>query len=163
MRSAPAVQVRPDATGWCRVWAGLALCTLLSCTVWWATRPMTDRAGAAGLAVALSLASGWAAASTWRGLQRVEALAWDGAAWTLHLEAQPTPVSGHIHAVMDFGGWMLLRFHPEASSPRRLLGCMSLPVSRRRAAGHWHGLRCAVYCARPASAPMASGQAADPT
>ena len=61
------------------------------------------------------------------------------------------PVSGQVAIALDLGGWMLLRFLPEAGLPRRR--GVWLPVQRRGHEAAWPALRSTVYCARPVPLP----------
>jgi hypothetical protein len=79
-------------------------------------------------------------------------LRWDTRRWFLDAtggipeETHP----GNLTIALDLGAWMLLRFDPDAPLPagRRTTW---LPVQRLGLEAHWHALRCAVYCARPAA------------
>jgi hypothetical protein len=85
----------------------------------------------------------------WR-LARIEPvdLRWDGRTW--HLAAagdlSDAALQGELHATIDLGPWMLLRF--VAPAPHRA-GVVWLPVQRLGIATQWHALRCAVYAPRP--------------
>ena len=77
-------------------------------------------------------------------------LRWDGQTWHLGPAASAGDERwrGQLAVAIDWGGWLLLKFeHADASAQRRTTW---LPVQRRGLESHWHALRCAVYCARPA-------------
>jgi hypothetical protein len=70
-------------------------------------------------------------------------LRWDTQRW--HIGIAP----GNLTIALDLGGWMLLRFDPDSPLPGGSRTTW-LPVQRPGLEPHWHALRCAVYCARPA-------------
>ncbi len=64
-------------------------------------------------------------------------LSWNGAEW------QWQGSSGHVQVVLDFDGWMLLRFDP-VDGKRRWIA-----ASCRTAVGSWPALRAALHAPRP--------------
>jgi putative Ca2+/H+ antiporter (TMEM165/GDT1 family) len=64
-------------------------------------------------------------------------LAWDGAQWWWR------DAPGQVHAAIDLGGWMLLRFADTAHATQWI-------VARRGSTeGAWSALRAALYARRP--------------
>jgi hypothetical protein len=76
-------------------------------------------------------------------------LRWDGRTWHL-TDAVSDSVSGDLIVTIDLGAWMLLRFKPDAATPRAR--DTWLPVQRRGLEAQWHALRCSVYSPQPAAA-----------
>jgi hypothetical protein len=66
-------------------------------------------------------------------------LRWDGAQWLLDLQA-----TGPVAVTIDLGPWLLLRVEGLAGQSPTWLA-----LSRREVHGAWHGLRAALYGARP--------------
>ena len=149
MRSAPAVQVVASGAGaWRWVQAGLYAIAAGVVALWAATGHGRAAAFAAGCALAAAVSAAALAASALR--PRPRDLRWDGAQWLLDL--QP----GVAVAVMiDLGPWMLLRIDGLAGQSPTWLA-----LSRRDAGGAWHGLRAALYGARPRPAAPADPAAA---
>ena len=79
------------------------------------------------------------------------ALRWDGARWQLTGPGcgASESAAGHLYVAIDLGFWMLLRF--VADVPEGRAGVIWLPVQGRGLEAQWHGLRCAVFSARPAA------------
>lgn len=74
-------------------------------------------------------------------------LRWDGQVWSLRIQGLEhlQPELGWSQCMLDWGGHLLLRWHPLVGHyPMRWL-----PMSRRDAPAHWHALRCALWGARP--------------
>jgi len=146
MRSAPAVQVVASGAGaWPRVQILLYALTAGSFAMWVATGLGSRFPVAIGCTgVACLIASALAA----RALRpQPRDLRWDGAQWLLDL--QPT---GPVAVTIDLGPWLLLRID---GLPGQRLAWLAL--SKRDAGGTWHGVRAALYGARPATAlPVAS-------
>jgi hypothetical protein len=153
MRAAPAVQAVSCGTG---AWRWLqAACHALAAaglTAWiggWSESPHGWTALAAA-AVGLAAAIGADRLSPPR---RVP-LAWDGTVWRVGGDAARL---GTLAPVLDLGGWMLLRFEPEAGEGGRLW----LPVSARDVPA-WPALRLAVHAgAAPRTGARAGPAAAD--
>ena len=76
-------------------------------------------------------------------------LRWDSQQWHLGPESSVGQErwAGSLAVAIDLGGWMLLKFEPNAGLAQR--STRWLPVQRRGLEAQWHALRCAVYCARP--------------
>ena len=148
MRAAPPFQVTLHRFG---VWRGavmaLAGSGLGTSAAWLATQPAPiglPALIAAILAVLAILVLG-------RSLLRTPPmhLRWDGLSWYLGPNTGE-PVPGDLHAAIDLGPWMLLRFAPTAPAARRR--AVWLPAQRRGLEAQWHALRCTVYSPRPAPA-----------
>jgi len=79
-------------------------------------------------------------------------LRWDTQTWHLGpaATAGEEPWQGRLAVAFDMGVWMLLRF--DAQSGAHASRAAWVPVQRLGLEAQWHGLRCAVYCARPAEA-----------
>lgn len=78
------------------------------------------------------------AAWSWRRVSlAVPRLSWDGAAWRLDGAA------GRAEPALDLGGWMLIRFAPEAGA------IAWLPVSPAADPAAWGALRAALYSSAP--------------
>jgi hypothetical protein len=93
-----------------------------------------------------ALPSAIAVLVAWRLLPPDEVqLAWDGQCWSA--DGQP----GELHAMLDLGPWLLLRFQP-SNQPR---ACWVAVSAAHTGAAH-HGLRAAVYCQRPEPTPGGS-------
>jgi hypothetical protein len=90
-----------------------------------------------------------AAAARVRRVAPVE-LHWDSRCWHWRPADDPgaRPAAGTLAVALDLGPWMLLRL--DALEPSKAARRTWLPVQRRGLEAHWHALRCAVYCARPA-------------
>jgi hypothetical protein len=145
MRAAPAFQVSLQRFG---AWRGavslLAALSLAVMVVWLWSQPRPIAAGVlalSGVGVGAALLAAVSAVQ----LKPVD-LRWDGRAWHLGA-ATGEPVAGALHVMLDLGGWMLLRFKPDAWS----FAATWLPIQRRGLEAPWHALRCAVYAARPAA------------
>ena len=138
MRSAPAVQVVASGAGaWPWVQAGLYGLTAGLVALWAATGLESHPPVTAGFALAAALA---AAALAARALHpRPHDLRWDGAQWLLDLQA-----TGPVAVTIDLGPWLQLRVGGLAGQPPTWVA-----LSRRDVRGAWHGLRAALYGARP--------------
>ena len=77
---------------------------------------------------------GWASAPSSPG-----SLEWQQGQWTLRRPSME-PCAGSVHARLDIGSWMLLRFDPEHGGRPSWLG-----VSERAAGPAWHGLRATLF------------------
>jgi hypothetical protein len=149
MRASPAFRIRIARYG---VWrAAVAVLVVVAFAVqaaWLASRAAdTPVAVSVMLAmVALALLGGAAGVTRTAPVE----LQWDTRRWLLHAsgtDAEPHP--GNLTIALDLGAWMLLRFDPDPAPPAQRRATW-LPVQRLGAEAHWHALRCAVYCARPA-------------
>jgi hypothetical protein len=80
-------------------------------------------------------------------------LRWDGLAWHVGpgVSVEHELLSGTLSVSIDLGHWMLLRFQPDDA--RLQSGAIWIPVQRKGLEAQWHALRCAVYSARPETAP----------
>jgi hypothetical protein len=145
MRAAPPLQVTLQRFG---VWRGavmaLAGSGLATSAAWLATQPRPIGLAAWVAAIVAMLA----VLMLSRSLLRTPPmhLRWDGLVWHLG-PSVAAPVPGDLHAVIDLGPWMLLRFVPTAPAARRAVW---LPAQRRGLEAQWHALRCTVYAPRPA-------------
>jgi hypothetical protein len=136
MRGAPPVSVTCEGGP---VWAGiqaglpaLASATLAAWLAVWVQLPPSAGAGLVFLASAGGGLAGW----QWLRLQSGP-LTWDGTCWSTGLPAN----TGQVETMIDLGGWLLLRFRPEAAAvPVRWLA-----VSAGGAGGAMHGLRVALH------------------
>ena len=146
MRASPAFQLTIDRFGAWRAalavpWlaAACALCAWLLSGEFSVARAAAGAAGVVVLAACLRPA-------------RIEAMSlrWDTRAWWLGPASTrgEEPWRGTLAVALDLGPWMLLKFAHDVTDggPRTTW----LPVQRRGLEPHWHALRCAVYCARPA-------------
>ncbi len=138
MRSAPAVQVVASGAGvWPAVQVALYALTAALVSLWAALRLGGGPSVAAGGASIAALAVAALAVRALRPQPRD--LRWDGAQWLLDLQA-----TGAVAVTIDLGPWLLLRIDgPAAQRPTWLA------ISKRDAGGAWHGLRAALYGARP--------------
>jgi hypothetical protein len=99
---------------------------------------VADIAGALPVAAGCALlAAGGVAWQTQRS-QGVGELAWDGAQW------QWRGSVGQAYAAIDLGGWLLLRFEPDAGSHQWIA------AARDHTVGSWPALRAALFSRRPA-------------
>lgn len=149
MRASPAFQITIVRFGVWRTAVGAALLLALSSlAAWWAAHhdEASGVLAVAGLAALATIAGG-------AGLLRCPpvSLRWDTERWHLGPASAPgeEPEAGNLAIALDLGAWMLLKFE----SDQRRVGW--LPVQRRGLEAQWHALRCAVYCARSASGPLA--------
>lgn len=155
MRAAPAVSIAISRFGLARAAlafvgtaAGAALLAWL--VLWMRHAPSWSLAIAVG---ALCLAVGLAG---FRLVPRAACLRWDGERWHLgpagKADRQTESTCGDIDVAVDLGGWMLLRFRPDAAS-RAVQRSRWLALQRWGLEHDWHALRCAVYSPRPALRP----------
>ena len=150
MRASPAFRVSVLRFGVWRVAVGVTLlAAAMALAAWAATRdeftPLWLGAGAIAAGVAVLLAgAGWLRV-------RPLSLRWDSREWLLGPveSAGDEPWRGRLAVAIDLNAWMLLRF--VADSPSNGPRTRWIPVQRRGLEADWHALRCAVYCARPAS------------
>lgn len=148
MRAAPPFQVTLHRFG---VWRGavmtLAGSGLATIAAWLALqqRPIGLATISAAILAALAIVA------LGRSLLRTPAahLRWDGLGWHLG-PSSGEPVSGDLHAAIDLGPWMLLRF--TAAAPAASRRAVWLPAQRRGLEAQWHALRCTVHSPRPAPA-----------
>ena len=156
MRASPAFQIEIQRYGaWCAAIGALRLLAAAATLAWWWSNDGSQpRALVLGVGVLAFVVIGLAG-----GLARVRPvrLHWDSQRWHLGA-AQPTP--GNLAIALDLGSWMLLKFEHDLTPGRRRVSW--LPVQRRGLEAHWHALRCAVYCARPAPGHAAGPNAASP-
>jgi len=149
MRSAPPVAVICDGgLAWAGLQAFLPALAGAAVAAWisaWVDLPPLGVAGAVFAAAAFGGLLGW----HW--LRPLPApLVWDGACWS----AGSPAVTGQVEVMVDLGGWLLLRFWPDAAAtPVRWL-----VVSAAAAGGGLHGLRVALHGgpARPAGGPRSA-------
>ena len=150
MRASPPFQISVTRFGvWRAAVVGLSALASATLVAWLASRDEFTALGwqlAAGAAGAMLLASSLA-------LVRIAPLSlrWDSQQWHLGpaASAGDEPWPGSVAVALDLGGWMLLRFeHDNAPRHRRFSW---LPIQRSGLEHRWHAMRCAVYCARPAS------------
>jgi len=121
-----------------------ALLAASGVSAWWWALWTQDAAGLAPRAL-LPLATWLAAASLWP-LTRAELweLRWDGSQWAFgRPDASLDPAA--VRVALDLNGWLLLRINTAR-------GRQWLALSHSRHRPTWHGLRCALYCARPTAA-----------
>ena len=161
MRASPPFQISVTRFGvWRSGVVGLSTLAAATLTAWLASRDEFTALGwqiAAGTGGAALLAASLA-------LARIAPLSlrWDSRQWHLGpaTSAGDEPWPGSLAVALDLGGWMLLRFEHESALRRRRFSW--LPIQRRGLETHWHALRCAVYCARPAPRHDATRSAAKP-
>jgi hypothetical protein len=159
MRAAPAFQISLHRFG---VWrCGVLLIALLGAAAlaaWIFARAPTLELAPTMLAAVAGVGWVWLVAS----LVRVSAMSlrWDGSFWHLGTSGETGDASlpGELTVAIDLGAWMLLRFEPApATAPSlRRARPIWIPAQRRGIEAQWHGLRCAVYGARPATEADAS-------
>lgn len=149
MQAAPPVSVRGTGGGsWLAVQAALLAAAAAALTAWsagwvlaWAGFDLRGQAGGVGL-VSFLVALGVGAWQWCAHRSRATAeLAWDGQRWWLD------GCAGRIDVMIDLDRWMLLRFHPEARSPRRWTAARAAEVGPA-----WHGLRVAAQGRAPLAA-----------
>jgi hypothetical protein len=142
MRASPTFRIHIRHFGVWRAAVALLLAVALGVQSAW----LIGRAGDTPLAALLAIAAVdvllVVAASSALRVAPVE-LHWDTRRW--HLANDP----GNLTIALDLGPWMLLRFDHDARPPGAPRTAW-LPVQRMGLEAQWHGLRCAVYCARPA-------------
>jgi hypothetical protein len=152
MRAAPAFQISLHRFG---VWrCGVLLIATLGAAAlaaWVFARAPTFELAPAMLATAAGAGWIWLVAS----LIRVPAvsLRWDGSSWHLGASGETGSASppGELTVAIDLGAWMLLRFEPALAPSSQRARPVWIPAQRRGVEAQWHGLRCAVYGARPAT------------
>jgi len=149
MRASPAFHVRIARFGAWRAAVGTLIIVAFGVQAAWLAGRAEEAPVALSVALsALDLAVMAAAASALR-MVPVD-LRWDTQRWLLDRHAGFTePAPGNLTIALDLGVWMLLRFDHDPP-PRGRRRTTWLPVQRRGLETHWHALRCAVYCARPA-------------
>ena len=147
MRASPACQITVRDFAWWRaaVVAPL-LCAVASAVAWW-LGPGYRPAWASATLVLMLFTSVCAAV----GLIRCPPLSlrWDTARWNLGPAASmgEEPLSGQLAVAVDLGGWLLLRFCPDATTKR--LSTVWIAVQQAPSQQQWHAFRCAVYSSRP--------------
>ena len=148
MHASPPVEVRLCRHGrWQASVVGVVLATCAVVVSW----IVMAEGGAVLKALVASVALLGSAAAVPLAFPADRILRWTGRCW------QVAPVSmadgavqdGDVRVALDFGSWMLLRFVPVGAGPG---AATWLPVQRRGLENGWHGLRCALYAPRPASA-----------
>jgi hypothetical protein len=141
MRAAPAVTVQLAGSRRWDVAASATGALSFSTAVATVAGHLELARGAAGLGIATAALVG--AALLWHIRPRGRgALRWDGTQWWYRApDARAVEETGQVQVMMDFGGWMLLRFDAEAPGARAVW----LPVSERRLR-QGPELRAAVYC-----------------
>ncbi len=147
MRASPACQITVRDFAWWRAGVGaLLLCVIASAAAWW-LGPAQRPAWVSAALLLMLLTSGCGAV----GLMRCPPLSlrWDSARWNLGPAAAmgEEPLSGRLAVAVDLGGWMLLRFRPDASTKR--FSTVWIAVQQARSQQQWHAFRCAVYSSRP--------------
>jgi hypothetical protein len=149
MRASPAFRIRVARYGvWRAAVAALVVVAFAVQAAWLASRAAdTPVAASVMLAiVGLALLGGAAGATRTAPVE----LYWDTRRWLLHPNGTGAgPHPGNLTIALDLGDWMLLRFDPDPAPPARRRATW-LAVQRIGVEAHWHALRCAVYCARPA-------------
>jgi hypothetical protein len=160
MRASPAFQVTVRRFGVWRVALAFVIAAAAAAIAAWVVS--ADQASAWPARVAVIVAAG-VLLVTAASLMRCSPLSlrWDTHTW--HLGPASTmgeePWSGQLAVALDLGPWLLLRFrHEPAPGQRRRITWV--PVQRLGLEPHWHALRCAVYCARPADRPAGGLNAA---
>ena len=152
-RSAPAVRLHgADDRRWRRLCRSLAL-VVAGGTALWCGGLLRQGALGPWHAVVPLMAAGLAIAA-WRVPAGAWEMRWDGAGWSF--DGKPC----RARATLDLGSWLLLSAAPldsAGSAGRRRW----LALSQRDHPAAWHGLRCALYCARPHS-PHPPGHGAVP-
>ena len=156
MRASPAFQISIVRFGvWRAVVAMAVVLATSSLAAWWSAHDAPGGVLALAGLVALAAIPGGA------GLLRCPpvSLRWDTQRWHLGPASAPgeEPESGNLAIALDLGAWMLLKFE---SDQRRVAW---LPVQRHGLEAQWHALRCAVYCARSGSGPLAGQNPASST
>ena len=145
MRAAPAVVVELRCPpGWRALQALLAMAAAASCSA-----VLLQHAGAPAplLGVSLALAAAAAAVAGWRWASTDSGrLRWDGGRWWFAATGQTGERAGRLHANIDLGFWMLLRFDPDDTT-LPAAGRAWLAVERA-AAPQSVALRAAVYSRR---------------
>ena len=147
MRASPACQITVRDFVWWRAGVGaLLLCAIASAVAWWLA-PAQRPAWASAALVLMLLTGVWASTA----LMRCPPLSlrWDTARWNLGPAASmgEEPLSGQLAVAVDLGGWMLLRFRPDASTKR--FSTAWIAVQQTGSQQQWHAFRCAVYSSRP--------------
>lgn len=129
------------------VWAVLA--------AWWWAHPAPAPAWVGAVAVTGMLLA--AAAALPLRSARPFRLRRDAHQWQLSFmdDARAAPAAGDLHVALDLGGWLLLRFVPDAAGR----GATWLAVQRRGLEPQWHALRCAIHA--PPPKPPQAGATAD--
>ena len=79
-------------------------------------------------------------------------LHWDSQRWQLARDGGGERV-GELAVALDLGGWMLLRFTPDATY--RSPATVWIPLQRPGLEPQWHALRATLYSARPHKPPNA--------
>ncbi len=150
MTRTPPFQVHVRRFGvWRTAVAALLLAAIAAQAAWVAARHDDTPGWLLALLSTLCVALIAAAAPQLR--RHAVALHWDSRCWRLgaiSASGHDLP-PGNLTIALDLGCWMLLKFEPEGAAGHRR--ATWLPVQRRGLEGEWHALRCAVYCARPAS------------
>jgi len=161
MRASPAFQVTIRRFGvWRSAIAALLLCAVATLAAFALAEGESAPASVRAFAVLASAGIVLAGATLMR--CRPMSLRWDTHRWNLGpvSTAGEEPWPGRLDVALDFGAWILLRFEHDRTAGRRR-ACW-LPVQRGGLESAWHGLRCAVYSARPAQDPD-SGQRMGPS
>ncbi|OYT98251.1 MAG: hypothetical protein CFE40_13380 [Burkholderiales bacterium PBB1] len=145
MQSASALQVTIRCFGIWNIALGLLSVVLVSSVaawlITWHDEPIAWSAGVLPVLALVGLGSLISLARR----HPIE-LRWDTQRWSV---TEPHRGSGDIDAsgvrvVLDLGGWMLLKYRSDASSPY-LRRSGWLPVQRRGVEAQWQALRCAVH------------------
>jgi hypothetical protein len=144
MRAAAACQFTFSRFGaWRVATLMLAGCVVAALGLWVVSQPIPLPAHALAGAVSAGIVALWLGVSA--GRIETAVLRWDGSTWHLG-PAQGQGVAGTLTVAVDFGAWMLLRFHADAAP--RWAASAWLPVQRAGIDAPWHALRCAVYSPR---------------
>src|SRR6187431_647196 len=154
MHSAPPVRITlAHEPAWSAFVIALSGAAAANLAGWGALHAQAPRVVASVLAL---LAALMAVCLVWRvmhqGLSAPGILVWDGAVWHWVCDEPPVSATGDVRVMVDLGGWMLLRFRPDAPGPAPTW----LPVSRQRAGALWPHWRAAVFSRRPGTTPAAA-------
>lgn len=150
MRHPPAFQVDVKVgRAWC--WALVLLLALsLQSLLWWLagrlSAPAAATLGWLAPTIGLTLLIAYPA---WQRLRRgpSQSLRWDGQHWFLGGEAERGQErrSGELHAILDFGGWMMLCFIDHAQGRKLLRRRSYLALSQADLPARWNLLRSTLY------------------
>ena len=149
MRASPAFQITVSRFGlWRAALAALWAAAFAVGVAWFLARDQLTPVLLDVIAAVLGLAMLVVAATLWR--CPAMSLRWDTRRWNLGpaATAGDEPWQGTAAVALDLGAWMLLRFEHDSAKLRRRVTWLA--IQRRGLEAQWHGLRCALYFARPA-------------